>query len=67
MQRKRLNLNKEVLRILTAEETARVRGGLPRKTDPKYTQEAGGCTGLCGSGGCTSLIEECPVTMNCGL
>jgi hypothetical protein len=59
MKRKSLSLSKEVLRQLTTDEVGRIAGGLPRNTEPRNT-------GLCGSGGCTSLIEECRVTMNCG-
>jgi hypothetical protein len=56
--RRRLQLSQELIRTLTLEDIAAVRGG--KLSDAR-------CTGICTSGGCSSLIDPCPVTMNCGL
>lgn len=66
MKRSKLKLAKETIRILRSDEIALVAGGY-RPTDTLKTRELGGCTGVCGSGGCSSLLEDCPATMNCGL
>lgn len=63
MKKQSLNLSKQTIRRLTDDETRRVVGG--GKMDDPLKTRIGGCSGLCGSGGCTSLIVACPVTANC--